>query len=511
MRVHGVCSMGIAIVVIGMVSIAHSGVPPLVNYQGVLLDGAGKPVTSQVSVQFTIYDDSVGGDSKWAETRTVSSDSSGCFSIVLGEVAAISDTVFRARDRWLGTQVGTDPEMTPRERITAAPYAHRVATVDGATGGTITGDVNVNSDLNVNGSVLGAKFVERDSTNYYVDPGNSIRSAVLKGRVGIRGAPFWWGAFPGVEWGPDLHINAGLDTARLWLGGSLAQVGAEVGHLSFVGSNTTIILPQYGPYAGIAAEISGTGGGSTYAAGALRFFTATGYPLTLPPTKPGYAEWMRITRLGEIGIGTSNPTAIVHIHDDDAGTPQRMLRLTNSTTGTGISDGLEIGFWTENSRDIYLHNMENGFLSLGTNSAGRIRILPNGYVGINTVNPGYPLDVAGDCHATSFPTSSDDRLKTNVEPLTNVLDRLQHVRAVSFDWNDVYQAMGRASGHREIGVIAQDVEAVFPELVSKWGEQGYRAVDYGRMTAVLIEAIKELRAENDELRQRLESLEGPGR
>ena len=60
---------------------------------------------------------------------------------------------------------------------------------------------------------------------------------------------------------------------------------------------------------------------------------------------------------------------------------------------------------------------------------------------------------------------------------------------------------------REIGVIAQEVEAQFPELVTVWGEESYRAVDYGRLAGVLIEAIKELRTENKALKKRLEALE----
>lgn len=119
----------------------------------------------------------------------------------------------------------------------------------------------------------------------------------------------------------------------------------------------------------------------------------------------------------------------------------------------------------------------------------------------------YRLDVAGLAHATSFPTSSDARLKENVTPLTGALDKLEKVRGVSFDWNKTYAAMGRSSGHREIGVIAQEVEAVFPELITQWGDEGYRAVDYGRLTGVLIEALKELRAENAKLEQRVETLE----
>jgi hypothetical protein len=54
-----------------------------------------------------------------------------------------------------------------------------------------------------------------------------------------------------------------------------------------------------------------------------------------------------------------------------------------------------------------------------------------------------------------------------------------------------------ATGRQEIGVLAQEVEAVFPELVTSWGDKSYKAVAYGKFTAVLIEAVRELRAEKE--------------
>jgi hypothetical protein len=61
--------------------------------------------------------------------------------------------------------------------------------------------------------------------------------------------------------------------------------------------------------------------------------------------------------------------------------------------------------------------------------------------------------------------------------------------------------------HRETGVIAQDVEAQLPNLISTWGSDKMRAVEYGRLTAVLIEAIKEQQTQIDDLKTRLKKLE----
>lgn len=129
-------------------------VPQLINYQGLLLDASGQPVTTPVSVDFSIYDVPSGGSPVWAETRTVQPDASGMFSINLGESNPIVQGVFAGPERWLGIRIPPDPEMIPRTRFTSVAYSYRVATVDGATGGVISGDVAIQSNLDVNGDIL---------------------------------------------------------------------------------------------------------------------------------------------------------------------------------------------------------------------------------------------------------------------------------------------------------------------------------------------------------------------
>ncbi|UCE18649.1 MAG: tail fiber domain-containing protein [Gemmatimonadota bacterium] len=161
---------------------------------------------------------------------------------------------------------------------------------------------------------------------------------------------------------------------------------------------------------------------------------------------------------------------------------------------------VDVGIWTQ-SHDVGLWSQADyaGYF------LGKTYLADS--VGIGTDKPEYMLDVTGSAHASSFPTSSDARFKTNVTQLTNVLERLERIRGVSFEWNELYESLGRSTGSREIGLIAQEVEAVFPELVTSWGNEEYRAVDYGRFTGVLIEAVKELKAVNEALKQRVESLD----
>jgi Chaperone of endosialidase len=108
-------------------------------------------------------------------------------------------------------------------------------------------------------------------------------------------------------------------------------------------------------------------------------------------------------------------------------------------------------------------------------------------------------------------SSSDARVKTNVRQVEGALDNLERIRGVAFESAEVDSphALGGVPGTPSIGVVAQEVEEVFPELVSIYDpEQEYRAVDYNGFTGVLIEAVKELKAQNEELRSRIEALEG---
>lgn len=87
-------------------------------------------------------------------------------------------------------------------------------------------------------------------------------------------------------------------------------------------------------------------------------------------------------------------------------------------------------------------------------------------MGIGTLHPQADLDVIGEVMALAFTTMSDARLKTDVQSLTDVLAKLEDLHGLSFRWNETAAALGRASDRREIGLMAQDVEAVFPELVT---------------------------------------------
>jgi hypothetical protein len=139
----------------------------------------------------------------------------------------------------------------------------------------------------------------------------------------------------------------------------------------------------------------------------------------------------------------------------------------------------------------------------GTASGNIVELWGQG-LGINrTPSASYALDVNGSAHASSFPTSSDNRLKDVKGELIDVLGKLRNIGAYRFTWKPGYEAYSQfldSAGQPtpQIGFLAQEVEIQFPETISLWQHRGgieledARAVDYGRLVPVLVAAINEL-------------------
>ncbi len=117
--------------------------------------------------------------------------------------------------------------------------------------------------------------------------------------------------------------------------------------------------------------------------------------------------------------------------------------------------------------------------------------------GLPITAAGNDITVAGSVTATSFIYTSDVRLKDNIVPLSGALAKVKSLQGISFSWKD--------SGQAEIGFIAQDVEKIVPELVVT-GNDGLKAVKYGNIVALLVEAVKDQQAQIDSLEAELEAL-----
>jgi hypothetical protein len=107
-------------------------------------------------------------------------------------------------------------------------------------------------------------------------------------------------------------------------------------------------------------------------------------------------------------------------------------------------------------------------------------------------------------------SNSDGRLTQNITPLTDTLSKLDQLRGVSFEWNQVSTSMGHQEGQKAIGMIAQELQKAYPQLVvvaPEHQEHQYLSIDYGKFTAVLLQSIKELESRKSAMQDQINALQ----
>ena len=172
---------------------------------------------------------------------------------------------------------------------------------------------------------------------------------------------------------------------------------------------------------------------------------------------------------------------------------KQLLNGAGYTTNTGTTTASNVQTFTNKSGNISQWTNNSGY----TTNVGDITNVTagNGLTGggaSGSVTVSMSGSYTGNFTATGNLTAySDERLKTNIETIPNALEKVNALRGVSFD----------KDGERGLGVIAQEVEKVLPELVLD-GEE-YKSVAYGNMVGVLIEAIKELTKEVEDLKKQI--------
>lgn len=202
---------------------------------------------------------------------------------------------------------------------------------------------------------------------------------------------------------------------------------------------------------------------------------------------------------GNVGISLENPKV--------------PLQVAPSATGRGIAIGNDIGAGGYTALLFDLSAVSGGVAYIQAvkatgSSFGDLILNGNGgNVGIGRTPSGFLLDVNGSIRCVgAVNTSSDARFKQDVRPLESALQKVLALQGVSYEWNrSEYPQKGFADG-RQIGFIAQQVEPILPEVVSKDAE-GFYSVAYAAVVPVLVEAIKEQEQTLSALKRRLSELE----
>jgi len=178
-------------------------------------------------------------------------------------------------------------------------------------------------------------------------------------------------------------------------------------------------------------------------------------------------EQMTIKSDGKVGIGTANPAEKLEVNGN--------IKVCRS-----------------GARELHLKNGRNGDATVGS-SGGWLRLNTNGEIAFWTNGQGEANDspqvlftVTGTIHCASLSQTSDGKLKKEVQAIDNALSKVSELRGVNYKWKDAQRGEGL-----QMGLIAQEVEKVLPELVST-DSNGDKSITYSNLTALLIEAVKEL-------------------
>ncbi len=243
---------------------------------------------------------------------------------------------------------------------------------------------------------------------------------------------------------------------------------------------------------------------------------------------------------GNVGIGTSNPTAKLNIVGGGirifGGFPNNSttrpalntlnignyeIRGVGGGGGATQADGSDDGFLrlsagggtsasTQSSIDLTGYsNVADMLNNIVMRTAGteRIRIDNVGNVGIGTSSPTVKLQVNGDIIANSIAGSSDIRYKKNIRSVINALDKVKSLRGVYFNWDQEAFPTKEFSDRTELGFIAQEVEKIIPEVVTKdKTKDEFRSIKYDKLVALLVEAIKEQQKQIDSLKVSVKKL-----
>jgi len=212
---------------------------------------------------------------------------------------------------------------------------------------------------------------------------------------------------------------------------------------------------------------------------------------------------VQVTARGDYSLATGRYTIASGNNSTSMGTQIN----TNGKTGSFALGDFNMTSTLGNDGDNQMLMRFQGGYKLNLNDVTTaLAINSKGNIGIGTTSPGQKLQVAGSiCYTGEIGACSDIRYKENITHLSNPLSSVVSMNGFYYNWKkDKFPGMN-FSDDRQIGFSAQEVEKLFPEIVMT-DANGYKSVDYGRLTPVLVEAIKQQQQEIKELQEQVKSL-----
>jgi hypothetical protein len=366
------------------------------------------------------------------------------------------------------------------------------------------------------GSVI--PFVSLTPRNYFIghETGSSITTGLYNSFLGYQAGKTNSNGSYNIFIGYQAGLNTEGPSGEV--GGSEGSfncfMGYQAGYSNIDGANNTFL--------GYASGWTNTSDHNTFVGSLSGYNNTSGYSNTFLGTSAGFKNTTGGSNVflgsgagNNVSIGGGN-TFVGNGAGANIKTGQGNIIIGASAAGdnyyagygggsSNILIGFEAGYTLENgSSNIFIGNKagydETGSDKLVISNSDTSTPLVSGDFGLGTFR------VNGDVEYTGAVVNvSDSLLKINIEELQDVSEKLTNIRAVKFDWNQSVNCGLLLKDGRQIGLIAQEVERVFPELVLT-NDKGYKMIDYTKFAPVLLEAFKEQQKMIDSQQKEIDEL-----
>lgn len=436
------------------------GINGQLPFYGTLNDSDGEPLTGSYDMVYKIYDAPTGGSVLWTGTHTSANGNAvavedGEFSVMLGSGTGNMLTLdFNDDTYYLGVTIGTDPEMTPRERLGAAGYAVNADMLDGLHASSF---LQQNTPFSIN------LESEAPLISLTGDADDALLTITQSG-----GGNFI-----------NLYDEGNSELFSVDSLGKLYATGIEIttGGVSTFNGSLEILS-----------------GGNSLFSGNIEFGVGSGLIF-------GEGDGLRLYQ----DAGEEGGKNIIHIEPNGAGWGDNlvnivvpgMLKLTSSMSELSLDgDMVEI-----TNGNLAITSGELEVIGGGITSELDIEITDSMSTFRASSLAGGPFTLESDVNGNIIANPSDERLKQNIQTIDDALEMVLNLRGVRYEWKDAE----RFGSQTEVGFIAQEVQEVIPEVVRDNGE--YLSLNTKNIVAVVVEAMKELYGRVEDYFARTERLE----
>jgi hypothetical protein len=500
------------------------------TYQGRLTDASGNPVADGTySLTFRLFNSLTGGTALWTDQFSSVQTKGGLFSVVLGSQATLDLGSFDDTTLYLQIQVGLALPLTPRVLLTSSPKA--------AVAGRVHGDLQTSAgklmlkDTEGDSSIIMTAIPKRVDIQLFdpdPDPLNIRQVAMAIGVDSIKGANFQLFDPDPDPPGMSMYLQSGRTAGpSIMMFDPLTAVDGFP-RMQFSSSPVDgVVLKMFDPQPeppGKQFEINAPVAGIP----SMMFFDHGSEVMGVEPSPFGGMAWRMfdpqpeppgkmLEFLTQYGART-NSTSMTMYTVPLGGAEQELVTLTASGSTAEMRMGLGA---PSGGTSALISMLSDGSTSevkvigaaFGPTTPPPVAIISDAAgakIGIGTDAPSQALHVVGNiCYTGTIGACSDSAFKKDIEPIEGALDAVDRLTGVRYRWDTEKFPEHRFSTDRQVGLIAQEVKEVVPEAVTLQSD-GYYTVDYTRLTPVLLEAIKELQKQNQQLAKRIRILEERG-